>query len=112
MISLGNRENRSMLGITLEGENPRRSQRLYERHIPANLILELWLEDGSKRFLVEGQPIDLLCSKAGALPERTAEVNYWALLLYTLNFGSGSELSGDTYTYFEVLRLKACYTIG
>lgn len=40
-----------MLGITLEGENPRRSQRLYERHIPANLILELWLEDGSKRFL-------------------------------------------------------------
>lgn len=55
-----------MLGITLEGENPRRSQRLYERHIPANLILELWLEDGSKRFL---QPIELLGSKAGALPE-------------------------------------------
>ena len=54
-----------MLGITLEGENPRRSQRLYERHNPANLILELWLEDGSKWFLVEGQPIDLLCSKAG-----------------------------------------------
>ena len=49
-----------MLGISLEGENPRRSQRLYERHIPPNLILELWLEDDSKRFLVEGQPIDLL----------------------------------------------------
>ena len=107
-----------MLGIRLEGENPRRSQRLYERHIPANLILELWLEDGSKRFLVEGQPIDLLCGKAGALPERTgafrrlcAAVNYWALSLYTLNSRSGSELSGHTYTYFEVLKLKACYTI-
>lgn len=58
-----------MLCLTLEGENPRRSQRLYERHILANLILELWLEDGSKRFLVEGQPIDLFGSKAGALPE-------------------------------------------
>ena len=62
-----------MLGITLEGESPRRSQRLYERYIPANLILELWLEDGSKRFLVEGQPIDLLCGKAGALRERTGD---------------------------------------